>query len=175
MNKKMNQKKGFSLVEIIIYSGLISVLLFVVVQILVVGINIYKRFDHARNIQDTAINVIERIVSESRNASMISVAGSGVENEGQGSLTMHNINNNVLAKFIIENNGAINLYNGNGVLVGPLTPRDVTANGSYFLIASSTPESQMARVILILQSGTGENQKTETFYTSVIPRGSYNQ
>ena len=174
MNKK-EQKRGFSLIEIIVYAGLIAILLFVVVQILIVGINMYKRFDYARNIQDTAISVIERIVSESRNASMISVAGSGVENEGQGSLTMHNANDDVIAKFIIENNGIINLYNGSGILVGPLTPSSVTATGSYFLIASSTPTSQMAKVVLILQSGTGENQRTERFDTSVIPRGLYSQ
>ena len=167
------KNRGFNIVEILIYSALVAMLLAIVVNILLLGVNMYRRFDAARNIQEAAVAVIERIVSESRNASMISVDASGVDANGQNFLTMFNSDNNVLATFAITTNGTVNVYNGSGTLVGPLTTSDVSAAGSYFLIASST--QQLARVVLVLRSGQDQFEVTEHFYTSVIPRGSYSQ
>ncbi len=169
----MNKHRGFSLAEMIVYVALVAMLLFIVINILIVGLNMYRRFDAARNVQDAAIAVIERVVSESRNASMISVEASGVDSSGQNALVMYNENDARLAQFTIGTDGIIRLYNSSGNLVGPLTPKDVTAAGSYFLIASSTSGTPLARVILILRSGEGETERTENFYTSVVPRGSY--
>jgi hypothetical protein len=176
----MKKNSGFSLAEIIMYTALVAILLFVVINVLIFGLSVYHRFDAARDVQDAAVAVIERIVSESRNASSISIDASGSGDAGQDILTMYNSSNNQLAKFVIETNTTtgnlvVNLYNGSGVLVGPLTPSNVSAAGSYFRIASSTSEAQLARVVLVLRAGEGDDELTQRFYTSAIPRGSYSQ
>ncbi len=166
----VNKKRGFSLAETIVYTGLAAVLILTVINLIMINIEMHKRFRASRNIQDNAIAVIERIVSESRNASTISTEGTGLENNGEGSLTMINANGDVI-KFSRAVDGTVHVFRG-PTDIGPLTTSEVNVQSLAFWI-TNPPNPQIVRIELVITSGIGETEQTKKFYTSVVPRGSY--
>lgn len=149
------------------YTVIVVVLFFVVINVLLSILQTYERFDEVRDIQDSAITVMERVVREVRSAQSVSTGGSTFDSHpGTLSLSTLEDGNPVTVRFALSS-GAIRLTRG-GIDLGPLTSDDVTVTNLVFRRADNT-ESELIRIELSLQAG----ERTEHFYTSVVLRGAY--
>lgn len=171
---KTKNKKGFTLVETIIYITIFVLLSILVVNMIITIIKSAAMGYVSRNINTSAEAGIERMIREIRRANDIEVAESyfGV-NPGVLKLdtTEWGSDATTTIKFQLEN-GILKVSEGGGALQA-LTSTDVNISSLIFyqIIASTT--SKAIKVEMELEDSWSNYTKTEKFYNTTILRGSY--
>ena len=120
--KHLKNKKGYTLVELVVYLSLFCLLSLTLVRITVTGYNVYKVVRINRDFTENGILAIDRISREVRNAT--SVSGSSVLNSSPGSLVLVNstgtvtfdVNNNQLRLTETKNNNTTTANLTGGVI-----------------------------------------------------------
>ncbi len=163
---------GYSLVEMLMYVGLLSVTFVAVVNMLVTLTSTYRNLKVSKDIDLSALTAMERMTSEIKTAESINVGQSSFASTS-GTLALNTYDSlgaATVVKFSVSN-GLLRVSEGGvdkGALVASTT--FVPSLVFYSLAASS---SQAVRVELTVQSGTSTTFKKERFYTSALLRGSY--
>jgi type II secretory pathway pseudopilin PulG len=162
-------RRGFSLLEMIIY---ITVLVFMLVLIIEVVMSITSSdrvIKAVRNIESAAIVFVERVSREARELDEIDVASS-VLGSHPGVLVLDG-QDEVGAPRTVEFyllNGRVMLEE-NGVVVGALTPSDAYVSNLVFTrFATSTIEG--IRTQVTISSGTTTSYRVLNFYSSTLLR-----
>jgi Tfp pilus assembly protein FimT len=155
---------GFSLIEMLVY---IAVLVFMLV-IIVAAVFSIARSDRlirsVRDIENSAVLVMERITREIREADSVSLASSVLDSH-PGKLVLQGESGNTEFYF---SSGRI-FVKENGVELGALTAASVKVTSIKFTrFASSTVEG--IRTELTLESGTSTYYRTQTLYSSAVIR-----
>lgn len=168
-NKRM---RGYSLVELIIYMALMTVLLAGVVQSTLLLTQGYRNVKAVRNIENSAIYSMDRMVREIRNAK--SVDGSQTTyNSAAGSLklnTTDDVGTAQTVRFYLS--GGKLMLQRNGADIGPLSVSSANVSSLIFrLISTST--SQAIKIELTVESGTSTAYFTKNFYETATIRGTY--
>jgi len=159
--------KGFSLVEMVIYLSIMTVITLVIVQSIVIILRSNKQSFNNNVIENSAVSVLERIKRETRRAREVDLLNSNLS-LGQLQMNVFEEDGNLsTAKIVLDEHGKVEVYEG-GTLMGPLTVSGATVTTLSFTLIQ-TEKSEAIRTTLVIKSG----DKTGTFYSTEILRGSY--
>ena len=165
----IKNKKGFSLVEIIMYISLLAVFVGAITWSLSVILHSYNKMKNERAIENSAMVSMNRMVQEIKNSKSVDLANTATSTQN-GYLTLNNFDlyqNPGNVKFYLLNN---RIYEDkNGVTLGPLTSEDVNVSSlvfRYFTNASSTG----IKIEMAIQAAS---LQVNNFYDSAVLRNSY--
>lgn len=161
------KKRGFSLVETILYLTFLIIIISIVVSFVVSLAKTYQNIQAVKNVESSAIFSLERITRDVRNAHSVNTAGDTLV------LNTSDISGNAQSvKFYVSPITHALSVDTDGVYVGPLTLSGVTVDSAHFTLLTSG-KSQAVKVDLGLTSVVGGASTTKNFYTTVVLRGSY--
>ncbi len=160
----MIKKKGNSIIETIIYVGLLALMVSSITAGLGTLIKTYNKIKTVRKVENSAISVMDRIVREVRNAE------TAVTSSGLLSLTgKDDAGSAQTISFSLSPSDNKIYVSENGSQLGPLSLSGAKVSDLSFT-STSTSVSQIIRIEMTISStSTG----THKFYDSVILRGSY--
>lgn len=173
--KRTSNKGGFTLLETLIYLSMLVVLLSAIVQAVLLLSTHYRAVRNTRDIEDSGIIALDRLVRTARNADSISAASStfGVH-PGVVTFVSNDLSSgqSTTTQFSINSGGRLVLYE-NGVYMGPLTKESVTVVG-FIAHLITTSHSTAVRLEISLQSDQATPAViSKNFYDTVVLRGSY--
>lgn len=165
-------QKGFSLIEMIIYVAILSVLTIVTVNATFETVRVFAEFRVSKNLNSSAVSFLERITREIRAANDIDLAQStlGV-NPGRLTLLIKDAGGaNTTVEFYVEN-GKLKIKEG-GVATGSLTSSSVVVN-NFTVRSLLNPNSSAIKIELDLTATRGGISKNRHFYSTIALRGNY--
>ena len=164
--------RAFSLVEMVVYVALMTMLLLLIVDVVLVLGRSYKDIKANNAIMSSAIFSLDRMVREIRNAKSIDNTGS-VFGTSPGSLKLNTTDDSGNARtvqFYVQN--GILEDKENGVYIGPLTLSGATVSNLVFRQINNL-KSQAVKVEITVMSGVAPNLHSTNFFTTVVMRNSY--
>jgi Tfp pilus assembly protein PilE len=164
--------KGFSLVEMIVYIAILTLLVGVMLASLRSVVVTYRHIKISRAIETSALTALERITREIKNGQSITLAQS-VFGTASSSITIVGKDTLETAKtsYIYLQNGVLKIREG-GVEKGQLTSSTTQVTNFTLRLVDQTA-SDAIKIEMSLQAGAGDFIKNETFYSTAILRGSY--
>lgn len=164
-------KRGYSLIEMVIYIAILVFIMVVVINILFNIVSSQKKFKSARSVENSASYTLERINREVRDAVSIDVANSIFgTNPGSLKLTGVDANGNSRTVEFFVSSSTVHIKE-NGVDLGRLTQADAQVTNLVFTRITNT-HSDSVRTVMTVASGTTTNYRAENFYATTILRGS---
>ncbi len=163
-------KKGVSLVEMLIYVTLLSVIFLLIVSTVLSFTSSYRQLSANRALEHTTLNVLERMTRDIRNATQID-ASTTVFGSSSGTLGLIQTYNGVstTTKFALSN-GVVNVY-VNGTYIGPLTVTNSSVTALTFTdVLTGTTDA--VKIDMTVTGTSGAITRTKTFHTTVVLRGS---
>ncbi|MBU2219377.1 type II secretion system GspH family protein [Patescibacteria group bacterium] len=153
-------KKGFTLIETIIYTAIIAVIFILVVNSLTLVIKAFNQGRVIIKINNSAEVAIERMTREIRFAYDI---------DGSSDLSHLVLNTDV--EFYLDSGKIMIIDRGANAVA--LTSDDLTVTNLIFRQINSSSVSKAVKIEMAIQGSSGNYQKTENFYNTAILRGSY--
>ncbi len=180
-NIQIRSNSGMTLIEIIIYMAMMVVLLGAIVQTVLLLTTHYRAVRNTRDIEDSAIAVIDRLVRTARSADdivMDSVLGSSTPS-GTDPSTISLISNDLstglstTTMFTVDQTTKRVLLYENGVYLGPITKESVSVIGfKVSHIVSSNSKALRVELSLLSDQATPA-VISKNFYNTVVLRGTY--
>lgn len=170
---KLKEKKGFSLLESLFYISAFIVILGIVINGTFLMLNVYSSIKISENINKTAIDILERMTKEIRGAKSINTERS-VFNSDDGVLSL-NLNEDLVSPSKIEfflENGILKFNKDFSSTSFNLSSNNVFVKKMNFKVVDSGI-SKLIKIELEIESQYKEKIKDETFYDSIVMRGSY--
>jgi len=170
MKKIKENKRGFTLVEIIIYLAIFTMVSVLIINSLITVMSSFSRTKSNRSLIESSINSMGRISREVRGASNIDIADS---NLASGLLYL-DIYDSLGVKSTVEfatEGGALNMYT-DGVLSGNLLDPNIYLDSLVFTRISTT-QSEALKIEMIIHDTNSKTVKNINFYDTVILRGGY--
>jgi type II secretory pathway pseudopilin PulG len=166
MNKE--REHGFTLLEVLIYIGILLLALTVVVGIFFSLNTVFERNRVERTLAHAAQSVLDRVIYDAYRATTVDTLNS-VLNASSSRLTLTQGAATTTAFYIATGTVMVAV---NGVEEGPLLPSDVSVDALTFHHFANT-FSEAVRVGLTLSVSSKAASTTQTFYTTVVLRSSY--
>lgn len=163
---KKNNKKGYTLVEALVYIAVFILMSFLVVTLILSIGETNKEVSPLNSLSRNAVSVLELLTREIRSSNNIDTANSRF-NDANGVLQLNTQDADGYprtVKFYLES-GVVKLAE-NGTDLGPLSASEVFVNGLTFNLASSTSQA-LVRVELDLTAGSGKYEKTDKYFSAV--------
>lgn len=167
-----NDKRGFSLVEMLIYIFLLSLLLIVVVNSMVIIVTSYRNVKSTEVIESSAVTAMDRMETEIRNAKSVDAINSVFNSSGTSSILTLNTSTTTPAKIKFYASGNSLAVDEDGTYSGPLISSNARVKTLAFW-SISTSTSAAVRIKLEIESGSGASYKSAIFYDTAVLRGSY--
>ncbi len=158
--------KGNSLIELIVYLAIFSVLCLVIIRSLVTSMTVYGQSQGYRKIQEQGALVMERITREIRQAT--SVTGTYNTSPGNITLTGKDISGTVQTIAFSMSSGKV-WVSLNGGALSPLTAGNIAPSSLIFRPVTTSKRTAI-KVELILTTTSGASI-TAPFQTTVFLRG----
>ncbi len=168
MKFNYNNKKAFSLVEIVIYIAIFTALSIVVINSFIVVLSSFSMIRSNHDLLNSGSIAMEKMTREIRQADSIDILNS--TNEVLQLNSTDSSSNPVVVKFAKTGN-ALNLYR-NGTLVGNLLTSKVILTSISF-DHTSNAKSEGEKIKMVLKYIAGKIDKTENFYDTAILREKY--
>ncbi len=172
----MNYRKGFSIVEMLIYAAILaSVSIFVVNSILMI-VKSFNNYRAWRYVNVSGEAAMERITREIKLADDIQESTS-VFDSSPGSLVLNTIDPDTESATTMEfyvSDSSLMIKEGGAAGVA-LTPSAVNLTSLIFreVATSTNTKSKAIKIEMEVRSGEGIYQKTEKFYDTAVLRRSY--
>ncbi len=163
-------KKGFSLVETIVYIALLAIIFIVVINSLVAIMSSYYSIKSSKDIENSAMLGLDRIERDIKNAASISSISTST-NPNSITVNTFDANGNPLVSQFYVATGTLSV-NENGSYSGPLSVSGVKVTSLLFS-PINTGNSSGVRIQMTLQAGTSSAFKVKNFYDTAMMRGSY--
>jgi len=165
IKNKTKNNKGFSLVEMIIYLAIMTIITITLVQSFIVVLRSNRTSFIDSVIRNSGYSIMENIIREARKSNDINVCSSNL-------LSFKQKNNNIV-NFSI-NNGIVDFSDGISTQIskGPLNNSKIKVN-SFNCNIINTEISKAVKVKIDLSTIIDGQNKTESFYSTIILRGSY--
>jgi hypothetical protein len=160
-------KKGHTLLEAVLYTAILTLLLFVMVNTFISIGHIYGTVHSVRSINSGAITMLDRLVYEIRRGESI-VDAETIFGTILSSITLRTSANDISFEIV---DGALTITETGGT-GGSITSENVQVT-AFVLERIVTGRGDGVKIALTLQSGTGRAERTKTFYTSAVLRGNY--
>lgn len=168
----MKNKRGFSLVEMIIYLAILATTTVLIVNGIVTLTRTYDVFRLSRYVGNSGALALGRMTYEVRQANSINI-GQSTFGVTPGVLTLNTTANDGSATTVqfYVNNGILRVKIG-GVDQGPITLSNVTVT-NFTVTQIQNSLSQGVVVQMTLQAVLGSKTQSETFYTTAVLRNIY--
>jgi len=166
---KLKKQKGFSLVETLIYIGIMTVILFTLISLISSASRTYLFLKSSRNIERSAINVMDSLNDRVSMSSKIDIPNTAFNN-ATGSIALISYDGAVSTTTkIYLSNGQV-LLSQNNVVLGPLTLSDVRVTNLTFRNMTNSTFNGF-KIEMTIDNGTSsEKYMSEDFYNSYILR-----
>ena len=164
--KIFHQKLGFSLVEVIIYITVLTLVAVSAVTFLLSLQDVISRQQAERYVINTASVALERVLLEIRQSNSINTSSS-VLNSPSGVLVL---NNGTLATQFSVVAGALTM--GAGSAAERLTPPEVTVN-DFYVYAYDNGRTEMVRIVANVEATVASSTISERIEIASQLRGSY--
>jgi Tfp pilus assembly protein PilE len=172
LNLKSNA--GFSLMEIIIYITIFTIISIVVINAYITIFSSFSNTKTTRNLLESGNAVMERISREVLQSSSIDISNS-ILGSNPGVLQLNSTDssgNSRVVKFGISPSAThLDIYY-DGSLVGNLIRDDISVSSLVFR-RIGTPIGEGVKVELTLQNNFGKTIRSEHFYNTIILRTGY--
>lgn len=171
-NNLSGQKRGFSLLELLVYIGVLAFISVTVISSLFVTIRAFSDIRVSRDIHNAAVVSFGRMSYEIRTAYNIDI-GASTFGSSPGVLSLYTTDiseTNTIVEFSVATSSI--LIKEAGVEAGLLTPPNITVDSLIFELIDTT-NSQAVKIDLTLTGTRGNITKTKRFYNTIILRGSY--
>lgn len=162
-------QKGFSLIEVVVYTAVFSVVLVMIVGTALGLARAYRNFSNLSHIERDGVSVLERLMRAARGAESINVSASTL-GVNPSVLVLTQTGNAGTARFSVSG-GALQFVE-DGAELGALTGNKVSVS-SFVARRSTTGRSEGVKIELALQSGEGAASTTKKFYATTLLRNSY--
>lgn len=162
----LNNKKGYSLVEMIIYLAIFTAISILVINSFITILSSFNTTHINRKLLESGIVSMERISRSIRGAESATVNSST-------DIVLNNIDD-ATSSFnlrVVGENGQLNLYKNNSLEGNILTPG--VSLSSLIFRQITTPESQAIKIEMTIEYTSGHQTKSVNFYNTVILRKSY--
>lgn len=167
-----NRTRGVSLIETVVYVVLFGILSMVVVQSLITATRSFNELRIDRDINDSAITVMERLTREIKNAQSIDM---GVSQFGvSSSILKLNTTDTVGAPMTVQfslSGGDLHVWE-NGADKGQLNSVRTTVD-AFVLRLIANGNSVTVKIDLFVSGTRGPTTKQEIFYNSATTRDAY--
>lgn len=169
MNKALDTKKGFSLLEIVVYIAILVLMVGVILDITVSVVRSQRAIKASKSIENSAIVSIERISREIRKADSIDTVTSILDsNPGRIVLNGKDPNGNPrVVEFYLD--ASTIFLKENGIDLGPISQPDARVNSLVFRLFSNS-DLMGVRTETAIESGTSTHYRADNFYSSATIR-----
>jgi prepilin-type N-terminal cleavage/methylation domain-containing protein len=161
----MATNKGFSLIEMLIYIVLLTVIFLLIINTMLSFTSSYREIGALRAADHAGIDAMERMTREIRDAASVDSANSSF-NTSSGYLTL--TKSGTTTKFYVQNNYL--QMDINGSYLGPLTGSSTAVTSLIFNLISTTTSSAV-KIDLTVQGISGTVIKTKQFHSTIVLRG----
>ncbi len=170
MKKITRNNSGYTLVEMIIYAGILSLISLVVISMLLSFSGSYRNVTALRLAENSGVYSMERMSRDILFATSIDTLNSTL-GTSPGVLTIVKTENTVstTTRFYLDN-GVLKV-DVNGVYIGPLTSRGSQVTNLVFRTLDSGI-SDAVKIDLTVRGTSGNINKDKSYHTTVILRGS---
>lgn len=160
-------KKGFTLVEMLVYMAVLVLIAGALVTTFLSLNTVLLRNATERTLTHAATVSLERMVRDMRSADTVNT---GLSTLGTSPGTLALTDGATTTRFYISSGRLV--VSVNGVELGPLTPEEVTVEDLIFqrYVGATT---EMVRASLTLSVSSKAASSTRTYYGSGVLRGSY--
>jgi len=163
---KSKFKKGFSLIEIIIYLAIFSTFSIILISSMISSLSSFSIIHSNKILQDAGLNSMERISREIRSAISVDITNSTFD-DTDGVLKL---NDSGITFAKIDN--YLNIYEDDGTLVGNLIGDNVYIDSLIFRYIDTT-YGEAVKIEMILRDPNSQTNKKAYFYNTIILRDSY--
>ncbi len=167
MTPKLN--KGYSLVEMIIYLAILSIVSVLILNTLLSFTESYRTLAVLRVVEHSGIDSMERMTRDIRSAYGVDLPNSTF-GTSPGVLTLNSTISGAskTTKFYVQN-GTLKV-DVNGAYFGPLTSANTTVTNLVFDKISNT-NSTAIRITLTVSGTVSGTTKVKTYHDTIILRG----
>ena len=169
--KKNKKTCGYSIVETVIYAGLMALLIGViayVTQMLLFANSVVKA---TRRVENSSIAFSDKIVREIRAASSASLISSYPYDDDKLTLTIPLSSGGTrTSKFYLS--GDRIMLDDNGVTTGPITLSNMQVTSLHFVIIA-TSTSKAIKYEVVMEGPTSTPMVSEKFYGTAVMRSFY--
>ena len=157
---------GFTLVEMMIYISLMTIITLILVQSLVAVLKSNRTSFAEINIRNSGYSAMESMIREIYASDSIATTSAGVLQMNQGT--------NIVKFATTSTSSPLYFYEGVGapVMIGPITSKNIIIKSLSFS-KIGTGNSLAVRIQMQLSTTVTGITKTENFQTTAILRGSY--
>ncbi len=167
INMKPNIKKGgYSLVEMIVYVALLSLILLSIINIVFSFGRSYERLGALRTAEHTGLAAMERIVRDIHAATSVDTSLSTL-GTSPGVLSL--VAGATTTKFYVVN-GELRM-DVMGSYVGPLSVSSAKLTSLTFKLIT-TPKTQAVKIDMTVMGTAGQATSSKTFHTTAILKNS---
>lgn len=165
--RNQTSQSGFSLVEMIIYVSILSVMSVAAVTFMLSLQDLFKHYRVQQELFSAGTITMERILTEIRTGDEVVLANTTLDDGANGALQ---IDGDTTTTFTLTSGEVI--VDVDGVTEGSLTPGSVTVN-SFTVHHYDNTLGEMVRVILNMTATVDGYSDTYTLYGGGVVRGSY--
>jgi Tfp pilus assembly protein PilE len=176
MKYKINNKKGISLVETVIYLAIFTMVSILVINSFITVIGSFATTRTNRSLMEAGINSMERMSREIRQADNVDVLNSSLNGDTLHLNSKDSGENLITIKFSKVNND-LNLYKCSGLVVcdtffGNLVGENISLDSLVFRRVI-TAQGEAIKIEMTLSDIYSKTNKTENFYNTIILKGGY--
>jgi Tfp pilus assembly protein PilW len=171
MNMKYRQPRasGFSLIEMITYVAVLTIILLLVINMVMSLKGSYRQLIVLRALDRSAYNSLERMTRDIRNAVSVNNAQSAFGSSPGVLVVNQNIaGTSTPIRFYVQN-GTLRL-DVNGTFIGPLTVKNTAITSLMF--SQMTGTSTAIKIDMTITASSGPIILTKPYRTTVILKGS---
>ena len=170
----MKQKNGYTLIELVIYVGIVAVVALVVTNSILILNRTLASFRLERRLATSSETAMRRIVREAHLARDIYASSTLGSSPGVLSLASQESEEDDAARdvMIYVSGGALTLRRGTGPAVA-FTAGGVTVTNLIFRQIVNGTVSKAVKVELTLRASAGNASTTKNYYTTTLLRGAY--
>ena len=164
--------KGLSLLEVVLYVGLFSMLSVVAINSMMQTVSAFNHLRSSRDMNDSAVKVMERLTRDVKSATLVDLTNSTF-NADPGRLTLSTVNASGTAmtvEYYVSGNTL--RIRENGTDKGSLISSRTEIEGLVFNYID-TGETAGVKINLRLRPSRGVAIDENYFYNTIILRGTY--
>src|SRR3989344_9398076 len=166
LQNMLSGKGGYSLIEVIIYVGILTLVSIVVLNLLFSFTQSYKTLAALRAVEHSAIDAMERMTREIRASTAVVVAQSTF-GSSPGVLTISSNSSGIskTVKFYLDS--GILKMDIDGSYFGPLTSSNTTVSSLTFYNLTST-NSSAVKLDMTVSATVSDVTQTKIYHTTVV-------
>lgn len=164
-----SKKQGFSLIEMVVYVSVLSVISVLLINMLISITSTYRTVVALRIAEHSGIDSMERMTRDIRGAISVDTANS-ILGTSPGVLTLVSTYSGVstTTKFYVDS-GVLKV-DVNGTYLGPLTLADTSVTNLVFNLLDNGV-SQAVKIDITISGTVGVINKSKTYHTTVVLKG----